>query len=151
VPTPFGPAARLIPNGGPRPHGVVAVIRDPGGRFLCIQRAHTLKRAPGWWCFVGGEVEPGETLAEALEREVLEEVGLRAHPGDKIYECLAPGGSFLLHWVEARIAPVAAWNLNPAEVADARWLLAREILTLEPALPTLTAWVREKLASGELG
>lgn len=34
----------------------------------------------GWWSVPGGVVETGEHLAEALQREVLEETGLEAEP-----------------------------------------------------------------------
>ena len=35
----------------------------------------------GYWSIPGGHVEPGETWQEAVEREVLEETGLRATCG----------------------------------------------------------------------
>lgn len=51
-----------------------AVFRD--GRVLLAKRGF----APGLglWSLPGGRVEPGETLAEAAVREVMEEVGVRA-------------------------------------------------------------------------
>ncbi|RUU58125.1 NUDIX domain-containing protein [Mesorhizobium sp. M2C.T.Ca.TU.002.02.1.1] len=52
----------------------VAVVR--GGTVLLVKRA----RAPsqGLYAYPGGKVEPGETLAEAAARELLEETGLEA-------------------------------------------------------------------------
>jgi 8-oxo-dGTP diphosphatase len=50
-----------------------AVIRD--GRLLLVQRGRGT--AVGQWSIPGGRVEPGETLAHAVERELLEETGLR--------------------------------------------------------------------------
>lgn len=57
---------------------VGAVVVD-AGRLLLIQRG----RGPGegYWSVPGGRVEPGETLAEAVEREVLEETGLQVRCG----------------------------------------------------------------------
>ncbi|OYX88113.1 MAG: NUDIX hydrolase [Rhizobiales bacterium 17-65-6] len=51
-----------------------AVFRD--GEVLLARRGF----APGLglWSLPGGRVEPGETLAEAALREVMEEVGVRA-------------------------------------------------------------------------
>lgn len=51
-----------------------AVFRD--GEVLLAKRGF----APGLglWSLPGGRVEPGETLAEAAAREVMEEVGVRA-------------------------------------------------------------------------
>ncbi|HLL80923.1 MAG TPA: NUDIX domain-containing protein [Ktedonobacteraceae bacterium] len=50
--------------------GVNAVIFD-GSRVLL-----SLRRDIGWWNLPGGGLEPGETVDEALRREVREETGL---------------------------------------------------------------------------
>jgi 8-oxo-dGTP pyrophosphatase MutT (NUDIX family) len=52
-----------------------AVINDRG-EFLAIQRQDN-----GHWEPPGGLVEPGESLEQALIREVLEETGLHIDPG----------------------------------------------------------------------
>jgi len=51
-----------------------AVFRD--GRVLLARRGRDPGR--GTWSLPGGRVEPGETLAEAAAREVVEEVGVEA-------------------------------------------------------------------------
>ena len=58
---------------------VVAALIVKDHRFLICQRpAH---KARGMlWEFVGGKVEPGETLPQALIRECLEELGIRVTP-----------------------------------------------------------------------
>lgn len=48
------------------------VISD--GRLLLVQRGREPGR--GWWSIPGGRVEPGETLTEAVQRELAEETGL---------------------------------------------------------------------------
>ena len=40
--------------------------------------------APRWWFTVGGEVRPGERLAEAAARELAEETGLHVTPADMV-------------------------------------------------------------------
>jgi ADP-ribose pyrophosphatase YjhB (NUDIX family) len=57
--------------------GVGALIFD-GGRILMALRG----KPPlmGQWSLPGGLVEPGETLEEAVRREVLEETGLDVRP-----------------------------------------------------------------------
>jgi len=128
-----------------RKEGVVAVIADERGRYLFIQRGAAVKRSPGWWCFVGGEVDPGETLALAMEREVREEVGLRVRVLDKVHESISPNGEYLLHWFETRLEPAEQTPVpHPLEVAQWRWLSIADGLRLDPILPGLKAWLEAR-------
>ena len=52
--------------------GCSAAIFDEQGRILLTRRADN-----GQWCLPGGRMESGESAAEACEREVFEETGLR--------------------------------------------------------------------------
>ena len=52
-----------------------AVIQRPDGRFLLAQRP-TGKVYAGYWEFPGGKIEPGEGAANALARELHEELGI---------------------------------------------------------------------------
>jgi 8-oxo-dGTP pyrophosphatase MutT (NUDIX family) len=54
---------------------VGALIADAGGRLFAQKRAPDRRLFPGCWDIVGGHVEAGETLAQALVREVAEETG----------------------------------------------------------------------------
>jgi len=59
-----------------------AVIQRPDGSFLLGQRPEG-KVYAGYWEFPGGKVEPGEAVADALARELREELGIevqRAYP-----------------------------------------------------------------------
>jgi len=58
-----------------RPYiGVDAIIRDAEGKILLIRR--TGKNFNGYWGLVSGMVEWGETVEQALRREVMEEIGV---------------------------------------------------------------------------
>jgi ADP-ribose pyrophosphatase YjhB (NUDIX family) len=60
--------------------GVGALIwRTDTGQVLLVQRGR--EPSLGMWALPGGLVEIGETLAEALVREVAEETGLAVRPG----------------------------------------------------------------------
>jgi 8-oxo-dGTP diphosphatase len=60
----------------------VGVLIDAAGRFLLTSRPEG-KVYAGYWEFPGGKLEAGETVEEALRRELDEELGIRigpAHP-----------------------------------------------------------------------
>jgi 8-oxo-dGTP diphosphatase len=54
---------------------VAAVILDASGRAFTPRRSPVSRMLPDLWDLVGGHVEPGESLLEALMREVSEETG----------------------------------------------------------------------------
>ncbi len=53
----------------------VGVLIRPGGDFLLTSRPAG-KVYEGYWEFPGGKLEPGETVAQALRRELHEELGI---------------------------------------------------------------------------
>lgn len=62
---------------------VVAAIIEKDDNILLAQRpAHADQ--PGMWEFAGGKVEAGETQPEALVRELREELGIDALPGQYV-------------------------------------------------------------------
>ncbi|QGK70001.1 NUDIX domain-containing protein [Allosaccharopolyspora coralli] len=70
------PAVLSEQSRDPRLQYVVgAVILDGKGRAYIQQRSWHVRHFPGCWDIVGGHVEPGETLHQALAREVEEETG----------------------------------------------------------------------------
>jgi len=81
---------------GPSPEVAVGGVAVFDAALLLIQRA-TDPQA-GRWSIPGGRVEPGETLAAAVEREVREETGLRVRCGDLLgwAERIGPGYHFVI-------------------------------------------------------
>jgi 8-oxo-dGTP diphosphatase len=57
-----------------RPEVAVGAVAVDHGRLLCIRRGHG--PGAGLWSLPGGRVEAGETLYEAVVREVMEETAL---------------------------------------------------------------------------
>lgn len=54
---------------------VAAIIQDEHGNFLCAKRGDW-KSLPGKWEFPGGKANAGEELAQALVREIKEELSV---------------------------------------------------------------------------
>ena len=55
----------------------VGILRAPDGRVLLAERTATQLSA-GFWELPGGKVDPGETPAQAVVRELAEEIGITA-------------------------------------------------------------------------
>jgi 8-oxo-dGTP diphosphatase len=111
------------------PEAVVGVVHD-GGRFLLIKRAMTTPAA-GYWAPPSGRIESTETAAEAVVREMREELGLEVRALREVWTCSSHDGSFMLHWwllanEGTHIQP------NRREVADVRWCTVKEIVALAP-------------------
>ena len=68
-----------------RLHVAVGVIIDGMGRVLISRRAENSHQG-GLWEFPGGKVEPGESLAEALARELREELDIEVHGSEPLME-----------------------------------------------------------------
>jgi 8-oxo-dGTP diphosphatase len=76
--TPLVADADQVRQGGPdRPvvDVAVGVLIRPHGDFLLTSRPAG-KVYAGYWEFPGGKLEPGETVLQALQRELQEELGL---------------------------------------------------------------------------
>ncbi|MCC5870818.1 MAG: (deoxy)nucleoside triphosphate pyrophosphohydrolase [Gammaproteobacteria bacterium] len=61
---------------------VCAVVMD-GAQILLARRAEG-EHLAGLWELPGGKVEPGESLADALTRELMEELGVGARVGAEL-------------------------------------------------------------------
>lgn len=119
--------------------GVIGVLRDAAGRVLMVERsAHV--RSPGLWCFPGGHVEPGETLHEAVARELLEELGLTVVARQHLGFVRIPGSPYRL---EVLTVEHVSGDLrpHPAEVADARYVTIDEVAAVGRPMPSNAAVV----------
>ena len=67
----------------PRLRVVAAALFDLHGRVLIAQRPEG-KHMAGWWEFPGGKVGAGESDAQALVRELREELGVEVRPCDEV-------------------------------------------------------------------
>ncbi len=125
---------------------VGAVVKDGQGRLLLIRRGH--EPGAGLWSLPGGRVEPGETDAEALVREMREETGLVVRAGRLLGSLRRPAGDGDALDIRDYAATITGGTLNPGDdAADARWVDARDFGSLP-----VTEGLTEILASwGVLG
>jgi 8-oxo-dGTP diphosphatase len=110
---------------------VGGIVRDDTGRLLMVQRGR--EPARGRWSVPGGRVEPGETLAEATAREVLEETGVRVRVGELAgtVERDAPGGDvYVIH--DFVCTPLERGDVRAGDDADdAGWFTGSEVRALD--------------------
>ena len=99
---------------------VSAIIVDERGWVLLIQRGH--EPAQGLWSLPGGSVEHGESMTQALRREVREETGLEVEVREEVWVKtleLAPGRPYEIHSFRAVIRGGSVVASDDA--ADARF------------------------------
>ena len=108
---------------------VVAALIWEGDRFLACQRpAH---KARGLlWEFVGGKVEPGESLEDALIRECREELDITVAPRDVFIEVIHEYPDLTVRLTLFNAA-IAEGKPKALEHHDIRWITVREIDGLE--------------------
>ena len=104
---------------------VVAALIWDGDRFMICQRpAH---KARGLlWEFVGGKLEPGESLEAALVRECQEELGVTVRPGEVYMEVLHQYPDLLVRLTVLN-ATIESGEVQRLEHNDIRWITPLEI------------------------
>ena len=111
-------------------------LRD--GRVLACRRA-THKASPGLWEFPGGKVEPGEDAFSALEREIMEELGIECN-ALRTYDTSTTQAEGQLIKLETIICSSEQLeHLESTDHDEFRWLEFKELLTVEWAQPDLSA------------
>ena len=136
----FKPSAPLVADaqrprvgGADRPlvQVAVGVLFLPDGRFLLTSRPPG-KVYEGYWEFPGGKLEPNETIAQALTRELREELGI------EIEDCTlwkTEQVDYPHAWVQLNFCRVTRWrgDLQMREGQTFSW--QRLPVQVTPVLP----------------
>ena len=117
---------------------VVAAVIEQDGRFLVARRLRGTHLA-GYWEFPGGKAQDGETLEDALRREILEELNTGVAELTEIFQSshVYPERAVELHFFRGRLE-------GPPEAAlgqELRWITRDEFpaLSFPPADTELLA------------
>ena len=111
------------------------LLRDGGSspEFLLAQRPEG-KVYAGYWEFPGGKVETGESMRDALVRELQEELGITV---DRAWPWLCREFTYPHATVRLKFFRVASWHgeIVPIEHSGFAWQTIGEPATVEPILP----------------
>ena len=115
-------SARVCPSCGathfPRITPAVITLVHRGPEILL---ARGLRFGPRFYSLIAGFVEAGETLEQAVEREVMEEVGIRVKDITYFGSQSWPFPSQLMVGFNAQLAD-GELRINESEISDARWV-----------------------------
>jgi 8-oxo-dGTP diphosphatase len=111
--------------------GIAAAARTRDGKWVLIRRSDT-----GRWALPGGTLEWGETLREALAREMKEEAGIDGVvPGRLVGVYSAPDRDPRFHGVTVVVAcdvePPTERPMNPVEILDVGLFAYEDVPELE--------------------
>ena len=124
---------------------LAAVIQRADRYLICKRPPH--KRHGNLWEFPGGKLEPNETLLDAANRELQEELGVAAAKvGEPLVSFADPGSAFVIEFVptEIRGEPTCL------EHSELRWATLQELQSL-PLAPTDRQFVELALAQSASG
>ena len=138
----------MIQDQRPVTEVAAGILLDGQGRYLLGQRPEG-KPYAGYWEVPGGKIEKGESVFEALKRELQEELGIEIASSEEltVLEHDYPHAYVRLH-----VSVIRQWSGTPigCEGQALSWeLLAANTPSVEPLLPA--AWpmlerLRELLA-----
>lgn len=111
-------------------HVAAGVIVREGRVLACRRGAH--KKLPFQWEFPGGKLEDGETVEQALVRELREELELEVRAVRELHSettDYGEAGHFTVHFVMAE--PVGSGQPVNTEFSAMGWFLPEELFSLD--------------------
>jgi len=107
---------------------VRAIITDKDGKVLILKRANTIQ-GDGKWCLPGGNIEYGQTAAEAMANEIKQETSLISNDIKFLFylENL-PSDASELHYISLVFICSTEGNLQlNYESSESAWIKPGEI------------------------
>lgn len=98
------------------------------GEFLIQKRVDTISWKPGYWAATGGSAIAGEDAWTACQRELKEELGIEATKQNSSLLLMSKrNNNYMTLWIIKTDIPIQELELQPEEVADAKWATPEEI------------------------
>ncbi len=122
-----------------KPHVTVACVVHAKGKFLIVEETINGKAL---WNQPAGHLEANETLAQAAERELWEETGIRAAPQNfiRMHQWQAPDNTPFLRFLFAiELNDTCATEPHDSDIDRCLWLSAEEILNAKNLRSPLVA------------
>ena len=136
----------------PRLRVVAAALFDARGSVLIAQRPEG-KHMAGWWEFPGGKVASGESDADALVRELREELGIESRAHQLI--------TTMSHEYPHRVVDLVLWHVSSSDTPrgldgqQLQWVSCQSLGNVGllpadlPLIPALLAVSSAQLTNGE--
>lgn len=131
-----------------RPHKLIAVAVVFKGEHLLIDQRLESSMLGGLWEFPGGKIEPGETPAECVVREVKEEIGIEVVAEQE----LATIDHAYTHFTITLIAYICRYvsgEARPLQCADVLWIKPHQLheyafpMANQKLFPHLETWLAQ--------
>lgn len=110
--------------------GVGALIFNEDGKMLLALRGKKAKNEVGKWEIPGGAVEFGETIEQALKREIKEELDIEIELGEMLQLCDHIIPEDKQHWVSptyiCKVVSGVPKNLEPGKCDQIGWFSVEE-------------------------
>ena len=108
---------------------VAGLIQDEKGRYL-VTRRRAGSHLAGFWEFPGGKRESGESLEDALRRELAEELSARFEVGERVetVQWEYPERTIVIHFYRCRLE---SGTIEPREDQAMDWVAPERLSELE--------------------
>ena len=131
---------------GSGPVRVVAGLLRRNGRVLLCHRRADRSSYPNVWDLPGGHIDDGESMADALRREMSEELGIGVDPEASPWQTMSLPG------IQMDVVLIDDWagepsNTAPDEHDDLRWVDVADASHLDLAHPSYVAMIQRALDS----
>lgn len=101
------------------------------GEYLVQRRAPTVQWHPNSWAATGGSAVSGEDAMAAALRELREELGYEAEPGEmNLLACLRRANSFCSVFTIRLNCEAGAFTLQKEEVSAVKWCSEAQVLRM---------------------